>query len=723
MKTLVSLFLMSAVFSLSEVALARPQVLLPTQTIPIPALFFPSDVGISGDWMVVAGNADADTDPNTSLSDNRVYLYHRAANGVWSPGTLLLETRSNEFFARAVINSQIIVISVPLGTHVFENTSAGWVKRPVDAAAANLPSPYLDIDGTTILLADGRCGSNAVVLDRTSAGHWAQSGQLLGTPMPCSDSPIRNQNVALSANTAISWDPLANAANRALVFERAPGPTWTHTAVLAPVPGETPNFTGYAIDLRGSLAFISGPDRGTRVYRRSGSTWSRTGYLSYLDWFPQIASKVKVDDPYVIQSSYNSTLKVQLLHVFRERADQGFDELALLTTPDGRSITTEFDVAGSRVVAATPEKVFFYQLPASLNPAPAIQQYDFESGSTAQWTILPGSSFSVVSSGGTHVYRQSSTAGDAAATHPDDLTTQAIQADITPTAFNGNDRWFGLVTRYTDVSNYYYVTWRSSGWLVLKRMHNGVFTELARASIGGALNQSTRLRMESAGNRHTVFVDGFEYLSAFDDTLSHGRAGLRTYRTSADFDNVLVSAAPLARYVREPLIRTAEPFDAVDGQWAIEYDENFDQGDYRQYSVAGDARSVAWPVSDDQIVESYVRVDAFAAPAPGKEYWVGLLARYQDPSNYYYVSLRSSNQISLRRVVNGQITVLRSAPLPVAVGSDYFVRLEVVGQKLRVYVDEILMFEAADSMLTNGKSGLVTYKAAAGFAYFTAYQP
>jgi hypothetical protein len=163
-----------------------------------------------------------------------------------------------------------------------------------------------------------------------------------------------------------------------------------------------------------------------------------------------------------------------VLHVFRERVDQGFDEVAQLTTPDGAPIITEFDISGSAVAAAIWDKLFFYQIPDS-DGAPRTQQYDFESGANGQWTFVPGSNFSVAQSGLTHVFRQSSLVSDASAIHPADLTTQAIQADITPTAINGNDRWIGLVTRYTDESNYYYVTWRSSGWIVLKRMRDFLY--------------------------------------------------------------------------------------------------------------------------------------------------------------------------------------------------------------------------------------------------------
>ena len=148
----------------------------------------------------------------------------------------------------------------------------------------------------------------------------------------------------------------------------------------------------------------------------------------------------------------------------------------------------------------------------------------------------------MVQSGDTRVFRQASTAGDAGAVlDAYDWTSQSIQADVKPTAVNGNDRWVGLATRRTDASNYYYVTLRSSGIIQLKRMQGGVFATIDSASVPWALNRTYRLRLESVGTLHRVYVDGNLVLEAWDDALSHGRAALLTYRAAADYDNVIVS--------------------------------------------------------------------------------------------------------------------------------------------------------------------------------------
>lgn len=99
------------------------------------------------------------------------------------------------------------------------------------------------------------------------------------------------------------------------------------------------------------------------------------------------------------------------------------------------------------------------------------------------------------------------------------------------------------------------------------------------------------------------------------------------------------------------------------------------------------------------------------------------MARYVDERNYYYVSLRSGNTLSLRKVINGTITPLASAAFPVTLNTPYRVRLEAVSNQLRVYVNDVLRLQATDGSLARGSGGLVTFKAAAHFDNYDAYQP
>ena len=103
-----------------------------------------------------------------------------------------------------------------------------------------------------------------------------------------------------------------------------------------------------------------------------------------------------------------------------------------------------------------------------------------------------------------------------------------------------------------------------------------------------------------------------------------------------------------------------------------------------------------------------------------------LAARVIDESNYYYVTLRRSQQLSLRRKVNGQVQVLATVPQSVDLGTIYDLRLEIIGTHIRAYVNGELKIERLDSTLSEGGGGrnaLLMNKTAADVFSYAAYQP
>jgi hypothetical protein len=53
----------------------------------------------------------------------------------------------------------------------------------------------------------------------------------------------------------------------------------------------------------------------------------------------------------------------------------------------------------------------------------------------------------------------------------------------------------------------------------------------------------------------------------------------------------------------------------------------------------------------------------------------------------------------------------------------YLIRLDAIGNQLRAYLDNRLLFEATDSAHASGSPGLAAFKARAEYNYFLAYQP
>jgi hypothetical protein len=344
----------------------------------------------------------------------------------------------------------------------------------------------------------------------------------------------------------------------------------------------------------------------------------------------------------------------------------------------------------------------------------------------AGWTVVSGQFATVTQAGAGRVYRQSSLTGEAIATlENSDWAHQAVEADIRPTQFSGSDRWVGLATRFTDAANYYYVTARQSGTLLLRRKVNGAFSTLAAAPLQVSVNTNYRLRLEAAGDRLRVFVNGVQVLEAHDAALSHGRAALITYMAKADFDNVVVTPSPSTTIYADRF----HNFNSVDwdetptGSWIAPVFDDLGGGysfGLRQTSLAGDARIAVGVPTDDQVVQLTAIPRSFAA---GNDRWFGVMTRFVDASNYYYLTVRNSNTVSLRKLTNGVITVLATAPLSVFTDTSYALRLEAIGSQLRGYVNGRLMVEATDATHARGKGGAVMYKTSADLIDYRAYQP
>jgi pectate lyase len=99
------------------------------------------------------------------------------------------------------------------------------------------------------------------------------------------------------------------------------------------------------------------------------------------------------------------------------------------------------------------------------------------------------------------------------------------------------------------------------------------------------------------------------------------------------------------------------------------------------------------------------------------------MTHYVDEDNHIYATLRSSNTVSLRRLVHGEIEVLGEATLNVTPGTWYTLRMETVGNSVRLFVNGTQVAAANNVGPPEGQIALATYKAAADFDDFLAYQP
>ena len=429
--------------------------------------------------------------------------------------------------------------------------------------------------------------------------------------------------------------------------------------------------------------------------------------------------------------------------IFRRESPTRFRHEATLMPSDAHLLpipslllqrgVTGVSVSGERVAGiwATPHDlsdqsataIYVFHVPQSL-PEPMRIEDTFENGNAANWTPQGPANWRVLSSGGSFVFRQLSTQGDVRAILGDsEATHQSIQADMKIRSGAGPAPWAGLMVRHTNPQNFYYLLVNSKS-IQIRRIVNGVFEPVASVPFSLVLGRNYRFRLEAIGKRLRVYRDGELVAEALDQSHTHGQAGLIMWKAATDYDNVIVTSNPYTTLHQDSFSATHEESQTP---WTVEPANAWSRVTtssgatiFRQSVAEGDARAVIGGPAVDQIVTAHITPRTFHASGTG---WVGLMARYVDNRNYYYVVLRGGVKASLRKWVNGVVTVLEEVPMNIQANTTYRVRFEVIGESLRLYINGNLIAEGRDSDLPAGRYGLVTYRAAADFDTFSSKRP
>jgi serine/threonine protein kinase len=182
------------------------------------------------------------------------------------------------------------------------------------------------------------------------------------------------------------------------------------------------------------------------------------------------------------------------------------------------------------------------------------------------------------------------------------------------------------------------------------------------------------------------------------------------------FDELLAVLAsdPSARSRRLVTAAAALPgWTTSVGTWGVVIDGSTKV--YRQSNDVGDGR--AWSASGpwtDKVITARVKPTAWN----GTDRLVAVAGRLQNATNYYFATMRSSNQIEIKKLVDGRSTVLASKPFTVSLNAWRTVRFEIIGTNLRLYIDGVLQLSATDSTYASGSAGLATFYATANFDDF-----
>jgi hypothetical protein len=713
-------------------AMARP-LLIPPQNLSVPPLpGAPANpdivtlygaLGIDQGTLLVAAYRPRDAEGNY---ESAVHIFKRNTQGRWIYAGILTDQPVGDLRIDGTMAAVSTVPSpgTPGAIRVFERGATGWALTGTFPATS---STLVRVeDGSLYLEPQDGCTSPYQEFRKVN-GTWTQVATIGGQRCDGYLADI-NDGRAL----------ITHAPEPAEVFASS-RPAWNPIGSISPPQTPVSPASGYGSTIRGDTIYIN-----SYLYRNTAGVWGSAGRLFEPEAEVNIGSrqgKLRGNHLFLLglERDYerawddaDSTAQWHVLRVYRQNTAGAFVYHARLNADYNLTYWAVSD--DGRQVAATgwnenwewtgeSRRLYVFEVPETTS-IPGTRQDDFSTGNYSRWTATAGQ-FAVVTSHGTRVLRQSNLTGTASAYLTDiDWTDQAIEADMRPLEFASAGRSFGLVTRRSDGQNYYYVTFRSPNVISLLRMHNGVYTQLATVGVENfQIGHNYRMRLESVGHQHTVFIDGFQRLRVKDKTLSHGHPGIASYRTRFEVDNVVVSGGTRVLLRLDDVHGgwLSNGWQSATGTWEQSFQDNgfyLTQIDNEAYSRWFSKVAVGY-----QVVSARVRPQSHGT---ANDPWIGIAARVIDESNYYYVTLRRSQQLSLRRLVNGQNQVLATVPQPLNLGTWYDLRLEIIGTHIRAYVNGDLKIDILDSTLSaggGGRNALLMYKTAADVWSYVAYQP
>ena len=287
-----------------------------------------------------------------------------------------------------------------------------------------------------------------------------------------------------------------------------------------------------------------------------------------------------------------------------------------------------------------------------------------------------------------------------------------------------DDDALGVMIRYQDANNYYRFSWdRQRTYRRLVKVHNGVFTLLAKDAVPYVKGQSYQLALQAEGETLTVRIDGSTIFTVTDSSLASGTIALYTWgNQGSHFDDIRVTPPP------PPPTGTLLIEDFTDGNflgWSV-----IDDGTISAPSAWSAATGTliqtsniysgsSGPSNSLPVLGTYARYDTgfawtdYAASLTLRsddDDALGIMIRYQDANNYYRFSWdRQRTYRRLVKVHNGVFTLLAEDAVPYVKGQSYQLALQAEGETLTVRIDGGTIFTVTDSSLASGTVALYSW--------------
>jgi hypothetical protein len=726
-------------------------------TSPEPNRPFTGPIAIHGNLLAVASEQPAPKSPDSICA---VFVYERATSAApWRFIRKLTEFRVDGTLAGSYLaldaTANAVAISARWYAAVFEKTSSGWVERKLagPSVAVDYPSDIAISGSTAAVGGTSNSDITGFVFQKSAAGSWLFQTELRADLQPFGDIDYLGERLDIDGNYAALVSPGRRyqdepRTGHLFVFRRNDAGQWSQAVLLNdPTSPTSPNGEAVsALSLSASRGVAAFPNTnyGASVFTEtSPGNWST------------IHTARPLDAAVIERSLFSSPLELARYQnraalVMGQPSDHGrgrwsgsvglfapstvlgpWRHLIEFMASDAReSLGLGSPVAfhGDTVAAIGDNSVYLFRVPTSV-AQPEIFQDDFEDGESVGWLRSSGN-WTVATSRGSRVYRQASSSGEHVTTRSGiNWGNVAIEADIRPTAFNGNDRWVSLMTRYVDDQNYYYVALRNTNVLRLAKRVGNTFTTLGSISLPVTVNRTYHVRLEAVGTWIRAYVDGELRIQARDTTHARGGVGMKTANAAAEFDNVLVSPNPLTTLF-------ATDFTNPPDEWLKEPEANWRQVQsgtnwvLRQTSSTQVSRVVTGltyesdePELANHTIEARVRALNFGTAGA----LFGVMARYRDVDNYMSAVLTRDGTILLRQQSNGTTRTLDSATVSVAANTWYTLRLEAIDDRVRVYLNDVHVLETRDATIDNtntrGRYGLLTVGTSAEFDDVVSNEP